>query len=324
MNAKGLKFITRRLSYYDWLFFAVIIVSLIVLAIVVPNFLSVGNILNVFRQATIVSLLAIGVTPVLISRGIDISLVSIMAAAGIIGTSVMKMTNSTILGIATMLAIGMIVGAFNGFCVAKLKMVPFIVTLSSMTVTTGFAIWYTKAESIFGLTAGFANIATGRIGPIPIPIIILVIVGVIIHLILTRSFLGRWLYAAGVNPKAAKAVGIPTEKITFAVFILAGFFAGFAAIIMTGRLGSASPAMAKEGLILDYISAAVIGGVSIYGGKGSAAGAILGALLITILGNSMNLLGVSYFTSLIVKGFVIIFAVGLDALRQRNAKLIST
>ncbi|MCL5069556.1 MAG: ABC transporter permease [Actinobacteria bacterium] len=314
-------FLSGKQRIYSFMLIGVVVILFIVLSVLIPNFLTVHNFLNIFIQATVVGLLAIGVTPVLICGGIDLSLAALMVVAAILGTSLMGKTGNTFIGILAMLMMGTLGGVFNGFFVTKLKMVPFVVTFSTMVVASGFSVWYTGSESIFGLTDGFVNLGVGRIGPLPIPILILIIVGIISYLIFSRSFLGRWLYATGCNPKAARGCGIPTEKVGFLVYVISGFFAGLAAIIITARLGSASPTMAREGVILDYISAAVIGGVSIYGGKGTAVGAIIGALLITVLGNSMNMLGVTYFTSLIVKGLVIILAVGLDTLRTRQGNV---
>jgi ribose transport system permease protein len=152
---------------------------------------------------------------------------------------------------------------------------------------------------------------------VPVPVFLLFIVVVLAQVLMTRSLYGRWLYAVGKNAKTARVSGIPTDLVTFGCYVLSGFMAGMAAIVYTARLMSASASMGRENVVLDIISSAVVGGVSIYGGKGSPLGAVLGALFITSITNSMNLSNVSYFTTLLIKGIIIIVAVGLDSLRRR-------
>jgi ribose/xylose/arabinose/galactoside ABC-type transport system permease subunit len=261
--------------------------------------------------------MAIGMTIVLITGGIDLSLPAVMALSGIAGAMFMRAGGHPIIGVLIMLAVGSAVGAFNGFAVARLKMIPFVVTLSTMVIAGGTSVWITNATSIGGLPDGFVDTVTGRLLGIPMPVFLLFVVVIVAQILVTRSIYGRWLYAVGKNLKTARVSGIPADAVTFGAYVVSGFTAGLAGIIITARLMSAAASMGQENLVLDIISSAVVGGVSIYGGVGTPLGAVLGALFITSITNSMNMLGVSYFTTLLIKGTIIILAVGIDSLRRR-------
>ncbi|HYF75198.1 MAG TPA: ABC transporter permease [Candidatus Nitrosocosmicus sp.] len=289
----------------------------ICMSIFVPRFFTVNNLMNILVQTSSVGLLTLGITFVLITGGMDLSLPSIMAASAVIGASYMKQGGSPVVGALVMVIISVGCGAVNGLAVSKAKMIPFVVTLSTMVLGSGLAVWYTKAESISSLPSGYIDVLTGRIGPIPVPAIILIVFAVIAHIVLSKTIYGRWVYATGINERTARVSGIPTSGVLLSVYMVSGLFAGLAAVVLTARLGSASASMGGDTLVMDVISSAVIGGVSIYGGLGTIPGAVFGSLFITIISNSMNLLGITYYTTLMIKGLVIVLVTALDTLRTR-------
>jgi len=294
----------------------VLALAITVVCLSVPRFLTSRNIMNIGVQTAGIGLMAIGETAVLITGGIDLSIPAVMALSGIIGAMFMRAGGNPVLGAIIMLIVGTACGAINGFAVARLKMIPFVVTLSLMVIAGGAAVWVTNATSVGGIPDSFIDTITGKIGGIPLPVIILALVAIIAQVLFRRSLYGRWLYSVGTNPRTARVAGIQTDQVLFGSYLFSGFFAGLAGIIVTARLASAAPMMGSDQVVLDIIASCVVGGVSIYGGQGGPLGAVIGGLFITSITNSMNLLGISYFTTLLVKGLVIIVAVALDSLRK--------
>lgn len=294
------------------------IIALVLLSIYAPGFLTLNNITNILRQVSVLGLLVLGITPVIIIGQIDLSLAIIMTNAAIVGVSITQKTGNSVLGIIIIIFIGIIVGAFNGFFIGRLKVVSFIVTLSIMIVGSGFAAWYTGAVSISNLPDSYRIIGNGQIGFIPFSFILYTIFIVITHLILNNHYVGRMIYSIGINPKASKLSDIPVENIILFIFIYAGLLASIAGLVQSAKLGSASASMGGQGIILDYIAAATVGGISIKGGKGNVLNAVLGTFLIILLTNSMNLLGINYYLTLMIKGLILIFIVGLESNRNIN------
>lgn len=291
--------------------------AILILGFTVPHFLTTRNIINILRQSSALGLMAIGITAVLIGGGIDLSIPSIMALGGIVGAIYMRGGGSPILAGLIMVAVCTLGGTVNGYVVAYLRMIPFVVTLSMMYVATGASIWLTREISVAGLHPSFVDTVMSRIGIIPVPVVFLIIITGIVAILMKQGIYGRWLYAVGANPAVSRSMGIPKDRIIFGTYVFAGFFAGLAAIITTARLMSASATMGAEGIVLNVISSAVVGGVSVYGGVGSPLGAVTGAILITMISNSMNMMHVSYFMTLVVKGGVIILVVAVDSYFRR-------
>jgi len=283
----------------------------------VDQFFTLRNLSNILVQTCPVGLMATGLTFVLITGGIDLSAAATMSVAAIVGALCMKAGAGALVGPIVMVGIAVAVGAFNGFAVATLGMVPFIVTLAIQVVEHGVGVWLTNAESVANLPLAFVGPFTGQIGPVPVAILVLIACAIIAHYVLASTIHGRRLYAVGINPRAANISGIPTKRVLYSAYILGGLFAGLAAIISTARLGSASAAMGSDALMMDVVSAAVIGGVSIYGGVGTILGAVIGAIFITVISNIMNLLGTTYYAALTVKGVIIVLATGLDRFNKR-------
>lgn len=279
-----------------------------------PGLTSANNISNIFSNLLPLLILATGQTLVLITGGIDLSVTSALALSSVTGAMVMTGGGgrATVAGIAVMLFIGAAVGLCNGLAVTKLQMPPFIVTLTAMMFFSGLAIWLTQSKTIYNLPPSFNAIGKNKLSAL---LVTLSLVGAA-HVLLRRSLLGRWLYAVGLNRNAARVSGVPVEGATLCAYVLSGLFAAVAAILYTGRLETGSPVLGQR-LLLDVIGAAVIGGTSLFGGKGKILWTLYGALFLTLIDNSLNLAGLSHFTIMMVKGGVILLAALLDVLRTK-------
>lgn len=289
---------------------------LLLLGLYAPNFFRYNNILNVFLQAALLGMLAIGMAVVMIVGGIDLSLPANMAMSAILGASYMKATGDWLGAPFIMAGAGTLIGLVNGLAVARLKMIPFVVTLAMMTVISGTSVWMTNSLSISQLPEGFLDLFGARpLFRIPITVVIAAVFGIIVTILMRSSIAGRWAYAVGISEKASRVARIPIAHVVLGSYVFAGLMAGLTAILLTARLGAASANMGNDGVVLDIVSACVVGGISIYGGSGRISGALFGALLITVLSNAMNLMGVSYYLSLVIKGVVIIAFVAADGRR---------
>jgi ribose transport system permease protein len=248
----------------------------------------------------------------------DLSMPGMMALGAIFGAMYMKSGGNPLVAILIMLVIPMLLGAINGFSISRFNMIPFVVTLAMQAITSGAAIWITNQISISGLPQSFTQPMLSKVWIIPVPIIIMFVVAAIVQVILTRSIWGRWLYATGTNIRAARVSGIPTARVIFLTYAFAGLMAGIAGVILTARLTSAGATMGKDAVVLDIVSSAALGGVSIMGGVGTAMNAVIGAILITLIGNVMNMANVSYYLTLVVKGLVVVIVVAIDVWRRRR------
>ena len=295
---------------------ALIIVS-IVMGIMSPNFLSVDNIRNVIMQASINAVLAAGLTFVIITAGIDLSVGSVIAFAGIVLGFALHGGVPFFPAIVICLLAGSLCGLVNGFLITKGKLPPFIVTLGMMSIARGMALMLNDGRPISGFSENFRFIANGSFLGIPFLIWITVIVFVIGFIILRKTPFGRYVYAIGGNEEAARLSGINTKKVLLIVYIISGFLAGLAAVMLTSRINSAQPT-AGLSYELQAIAATVIGGTSLMGGYGFISGTIVGALLISVINNGLNLLNVSSFLQQVVIGAVIILAVLIDSLKNNR------
>ncbi|MEM8552610.1 MAG: ABC transporter permease [Pseudomonadota bacterium] len=277
-----------------------------------PVFFRTNNLINVANQAAMLAILAAGMTVVMIGGGIDLSLPANMALAGILGSMVMIGTDNVPLGAIVMVLSGAAVGALNGFAVARLRMIPFVVTLATMTICGGFSIWVTNSVSISSQPERYFDLFYTRPFGLPVAVWIMLAVALLTQAVMTFTRFGWDIYAVGTNPVAARISRVPVRRVLFLTYVFAGALAGVAAVVVTARLGSASANVGNDSVILDVVTACVIGGVSIYGGVGRPVGAVLGALFVLVLGNVLNLLGISFFIGLIIKGLIIIAFVALD------------
>jgi inositol transport system permease protein len=298
-------------------------------------FLQPRNLVNVVRQISVVGLIAIGVTMVIITTGIDLSSGSVLALAAVFAASLAQLPDwhdakypglvvPVIVPIVVALAIGLLCGAINGGLIARFKIPPFIATLGMMTVARGFALIYSN-RPVSGLTDTYNFIGQGEIlkvipiSPplgIPIPVLILAAVAVGAHIMLNNTRFGRHIYAIGGNEQAALISGLNVGRIKIGVYTIAGLLSGLAGLVLSSRIGSGQPGLAV-GIELDAIAASVIGGTSLSGGVGTIWGTIIGALIIGVLNNGLDLLNVSAYWQTIVKGSIIVVAVIIDERKNR-------
>ena len=293
------------------------LIGLIIFAVIVsvlnPRFLTHANILNVLRQTSINSIIAIGMTLVILTGGIDLSVGSILAFCGAVMASLLNAGHNPILAFIVTLALGLVFGFFNGFLVSKMKLQAFIVTLVTMTFLRGATLVFTEGKPITVDDGGllFENIGGGYLFDIPIPIYIMIALFVAGHYLLMHTKFGRYTYAIGGNEEATKLSGINVDKVKMWVYGLCGMLSALAGVILTSRLYSAQPT-AGSGYELDAIAAVVLGGTSLAGGVGRVTGTALGALIIGVLGNALNLLNVSSYYQMMIKEIVILIAVLID------------
>ena len=296
-----------------------IFVGILILAsLVSPIFLTEANLINVLRQVVVVSLIACGVTFVIILGQIDVSLGSVMALTGTIAASVMAMTGSIILAVITGLLLGALTGVVNGLVITTFRIPSFIMTLAMTTVARGVALLYTGGAPVTGL-GNFRIIGQGSVGPVPISVIILAIVVAISWVLLNKTKFGRYVYAVGGNERAALASGLKPSSIIIKAFVFNGLLVGVAGIVLMSRINSGQPA-GGVGYEFDAITAVVVGGTSLMGGTGTITGTIIGSFIIGVINNTLNLLNVSSYWQQIIKGMIIAVAVILDVWTKSSRK----
>ena len=288
-----------------------------VITLVTPRFLTISNITNVFTQVSVNAIIAVGMTFVILTGGIDLSVGSILALSGAFAASIIKSTGNVFLAFLVAIVLGIVIGGVNGLLVSKGKLQAFIVTLATMTIFRGATLVFTNGTPISKLSESFMKIGNGKIGPVPIPVLITIIIVLIAFYVLSQTRFGRYLYALGGNEDSARLSGINTDKIKTLVYVISGVAAAVGGVIITSRIGSASP-NAGTGFELDAIAAVVIGGTSLAGGEGTIIGTVIGALIIGVLNNGLNLMNVSPFYQSIVKGLVILIADLLDKKSRKN------
>lgn len=296
---------------------AIAVVLIAALSIGVPAFLSVGNIVNVLEQLTTMGMLCLGMTCVLIIGGIDLSMPSVLMASATTGALFMARGGNFLLGIALIFLTGLAFGCINGIAISRARMIPFIVTLSTQIVAAGFAVMITDSRSVFGLPEPFLALGA-KLGIVPVAIPIFFVCAAIMHIFLKKMKYGRIFYMIGQNEQTAQISGIRTERYVFGAYLLSSACACIAGILLAARTNMAGATMVGNTMIMDTVSAAVIGGASLSGGKGNIVGSILGALFITLISNFINLMGISYYIGLIIKGVLIVLIIGLDRLRNSD------
>ena len=290
----------------------------VVLSFLSPYFFTTNNILNIIRQTSIYGIIAVGMTFVILTGGIDLSVGSILALSGAIAAGMMKNQGSAPL-VAALVAIlvGAGIGLINGLLVTVGKIAPFVVTLGMVTIARGLTLIYTKGYPISGFSPEFRYLGGGYILGIPVPVIVFIAMVALAWFILNHTRLGRYTYAIGGNEETVKLSGINVKFYKSMVYVIVGIMSSLSALILSARLNSAE-AVAGQGYELDVIAAVVIGGTSLSGGCGSIIGTLIGALLIGTINNGMNLLGISPYFQQVVKGALIIGAVILDRLRAES------
>lgn len=285
----------------------------LLLTALTPHFLTVSNLLNVMEQTSINAVIAVGMTFVILSGGIDLSVGSLVALSGVVMASALQGGAPLPVAILAGLLTGAACGLVNGSLVTLGRLPPFIATLGMMSVARGAALLFTDGRPVSGFTADFRSLATGRVLMIPVPVLVTLAVYVVAHLVLTRTRFGRYVYAIGGNEEATRLSGVSVRFHKTMVYALSGLVSALAAAILTARLNSAQP-IAGIMYELDAIAATVIGGTSLLGGQGRVSGTLIGALIMGVLRNGLNLLGISSFLQQVVIGLVIVGAVLLDSL----------
>lgn len=342
-KSKGVKSFFANLLLSEYFVLYICIIYFLILMPFIPELASFENISNILSNMWPLLAIAIGQTVVMLIAGIDLSQTSILAFTSVFGALIMTngvnpllfekapvwrllvneqgglfAANSMAvpLAIILMLLFGMFFGCLNGLSIAKLKMPAFMVTLVSQIFLSALAIYLTKSENVTKLPLDYIHIGTGGIGFISYALIIVATLGIVTHLILTKTEIGRWIFAAGTNIKCAMVSGIPTKKIIILVYTFSGFCAAVSAVLYSSRLHMGRPTLGQN-ILMDIIGATVIGGTSMYGGKGKVIWTLFGVLFFSLLGNTLNLLNLSFFTINVVKGIVILLAALADVTRTR-------
>jgi inositol transport system permease protein len=311
------------------IFLAILVVILSVLR---PNFLSAFNLFNVMRQISFIGILAVGMTFVILTAGIDLSVGSLLALSGIICATVAKGSRSLLEGgvtdsggVRVLLAalaavlVGMLIGLLQGSLTARAGIPAFIVTLGGLGAWRGATLLWTNGQPISSFSDDFKFWGQGFIGPLPVPVIFFIAIVIIGQIILKYTQYGRWIYALGGNPEASRLSGLNVKMLTTSVYVISGFCAGLAGFLLTSRLNSAEQ-VAGQGYELQAIAAVVIGGTSLFGGQGGMIGTLIGAMLIGVLNNGLVILNVSPYYQQIVIGAIIVLSVYIDQLAKRRSR----
>ena len=283
-------------------------------------FLVPANLFNVARQVSMLGIAAVGMAFVLLVGGIDLSIGSQMTMVNIVAAWLMVNGHqSPFIACVVALTLSTSVGFLNGWIVANLRMPPLIVTLCGMTILEGLAYIISGGIPIFGFPKGFAVIGQGYVGPVPVPVIIMVVILAFGSFILEKTYFGRYFYAVGGNEEAANLSGISVKRVKYLVYALSGLFAGIAGIVMLSRTNSGQ-ALAGKGFELDVLTAVVLGGVSVNGGEGKINNVVAGVLILGVLGNGLVLLNVSQYVQMVTKGAVLLLAVGFDCYQKSGPR----
>lgn len=315
----GKRLINFALRYGIYLVFIALCVGV---SIASPVFLTVGNLSNILLQTSAVGIIAVGMTYVIIARGIDVSVGAIVALASVVAVTAMKDGGQAWwVGLLLMFGVSLAMGFINGISTAYFSMPPFLVTLATMTIGRGLVLAISQGTNYWGLPEFYKGIGLGTLGPFPFPVIIMLVAFLLGHVVLRHTVLGRKVYAVGGNPDAARVSGINVERIILMTFVIVGLFSGLSSLVLTSRLNSFTPSMGV-GFEFSAIAAVVIGGTSLSGGEGNIGGTLIGVLIMGVINNALNLLGVSVYLQDIIRGGIIFLAVLIDALRNRYAQTL--
>ncbi len=300
-----------------------LLIALVLLIVIIgsqnQDFFLPGNVINIGLAVSLLGLVAIGQTLVIVSGGLDISVGSITGLASVVAATIIASTNNVLLAIAAGLLIGAAAGAFNALIIIFGRVNPVITTLATLSAFSGLAFIITDGQAIGVSNETFNYMGSGRIAGVPIPVIVLIAAAVIFFTFLQQTDLGRNIYAIGGNPVAARLAGINLTRYKLMIYTLSGLIAGIAGIILTARTNSGQPASGSQGLELESITAAVLGGCALSGGKGTIIGTVLGVIIIGTLDNGMILLNVQTFYQLVAKGALLVIAVMIQELRLRSS-----
>ncbi|HWW75869.1 MAG TPA: ABC transporter permease [Pyrinomonadaceae bacterium] len=309
----GVRFLSRQ-RLAEYIILAAIVVEAVVFATITPQFLSVPNLINVALSIAITGILAVGMTMVILTGGIDLSVGSVVALAGVAAATLAASSGGAggvVLGVLVALAIGVGVGLFDGLVVAHLRVPPFVATLAMLTICRGLAFVISGGRSIGDLPAGFTFAGRESVLGLPLPVILMALVFAGGWFLLRRTVIGRYIYAVGGNPRATFFAGVNIRRVLVLTYVLNGLLVGLAGFVLASRLGAGVPNSGIQ-YELDVIAAVVVGGTSLTGGQGSVVGTFWGAVFIGVLNNGLNLFGVDPYMQKIALGVVLLLAVFAD------------
>lgn len=312
---------SRRMTVGNLRQFALIVALIIVMMVFTLSteyFLTTSNLMNVVRQMAVTTIVAVGMTFVIVSGGIDLSVGAIVAFSGVMAADVLASTGSPLLAVGAALGIGLLAGVVNGFITAKFRIAGFITTLAAMQAFRGLGYIYTDGTPIPAQSEEFTLLGVGYLLGVPVPVWFMAVVVALGAILLRRTRFGRYTYAVGGNETAARWTGLPVERTVAGVYVLTGVLSGLAGAILTARLGSGQPS-AGTGLELDAIAAVVLGGTSLAGGRGRISGTVIGCILVAVLSNGLTLLNISSYWQMVVKGVIIVVAVVLDTRARKES-----
>lgn len=314
-----MKIRTKLKSFEQLPILLVLLILCVVISIKAPVFLSGTNLINLLRQTAQVGVCSLGLCMVALVAEIDLSISSVQAAVGLLAVYIVNRTDSVFLALIAGLALGVLIGLINATIILKGGVVALIATLAMQTIVRGVVMIITNAASLPCRSATFRLIGVGYIGIIPLPVLIWLICAVSVYILLNHTVFGRNIYAIGGNKTAAALSGINVTKYKYIVFTISGFLTALAALILAGRMNSGQPS-AGSGFEMSVISAVVLGGVSLNGGRGNVLGVLIGAFILSVLANGMVLMDVNTFYQDVIRGIILILAVFLDARRTESAK----
>lgn len=303
------------LSARKYATFAILVIILVAMCFLTDRFFTVKNLSNVARQVSMNAILSVGMTIVIITSGIDLSVGAIVAMSNVLCATIISRTDNVALAVIAALAVGLLVGLVNGLLISCTGIAPFIITLSSSSICSGIVLVSTKAMPIPISNKPFKILGQGSVGILPIPFILMMIVFVIAAFAMNKTKFGRYVYAIGGNEKASVLAGIGVIKVKTIVYVICGFLAALTGVVYTSRLSSGVPSLG-EGYEMQAITAAVIGGASLAGGRGGIWGTLIGAVIIGVLNNALNLLQINSYYQEIVTGVVVLAAVLFDRFIQ--------
>ncbi|WP_319529643.1 ABC transporter permease [uncultured Cohaesibacter sp.] len=310
---------SKDIQWTNYALLGIFVIILAVFCLTIPNFATWANISNVLQRNSIIGIVACGMLLMILLGGFDLSVGAVGAVSSVVAAAIIA-NISLPLGIVTALLLGLFVGVFNGFFIAKIGMSPFVTTLATQVLITGIMFVGTAAQPVYGMPDYFTFLGLGRIGPIPVPTILFAIVAISTWIMLKYTRFGHYIYIVGGNRAAARLAGINVDRVTIITYGLGGLFAAIAGVVLLGQTNIGQPASAAD-WPLTAIAAVVVGGIPLSGGVGNVGGAVLGTLLLGVIANALNLLGVSPFWQPAVTGTVILFAVGIDSYQRRRSEM---
>jgi ribose transport system permease protein len=310
----------KKINIRRYAILIALIIVVLIFSIAAPNFRTFGNFITILRQISMLGIISVGMMFTLLTGNIDLSLGSQMSVIGVVtALLVVNFGMNIIVAMLIGLIVAILIGFFNGIVIAKTKMPSLIATLAMLTVLRGLAFILCGGLPVYGMPDSNKILAAGYVGPIPIPVIVMVFILALGSFLTNRTYIGRYFYAVGSNEEGARLSGINTDWIKITVFAISGFLAGIAGLIMLSRINSGQPT-AGSGFELDALTACVVGGVSISGGEGKIYNVVIGILLIGVLSNGLVIIGVNEYYQMVIKGLVLLSAVAFDTISKSNRK----